>query len=208
MSTPERPAVNPDDNQWWEQLYQTRFTPWELNAAAPPFQTFLQSPYVLPPGKMIVPGCGTGNECLLFASYGFEVTGVDFAPSAVESTASKLNQAGLLGSKGFVLQRDFFGMHEYDGHFDYVLEHTCFCAIHPSRRRTYALTIRDFLKPGGKFIGLWWLLDNKGGPPFAVNKSDLLTLFTEFFQVDLAYTPADSVPNRQGQELFTIMSRL
>jgi SAM-dependent methyltransferase len=205
MSTQQPVAANPDDKAWWEHLYQTRTTPWELNAAAPPFRTFLQSPYAKPPGKMVVPGCGTGSECLLFASAGYEVTGVDFAPSAIQATMHKFSQAGLLGNKGFVLQRDFFDIHEYDDYFDYVLEHTCFCAIHPSRRRTYVRTIRDLLKPGGYLIGLWWILETKGGPPFSLTKNDIFDLFGKYFEIELAFEPSDSVPERRGRELFAIM---
>lgn len=210
MSVQEEPTkYTVENHEWWEQLYQTKTTPWELNQPAPPFLTFLKSPYAVPPGKMVVPGCGTGNEVLLFAKEGFEVTGVDFALSAVKTTAEKLSAENLLGTKGFLLQRDFFSIHEYDKYFDYVLEHTCFCAIHPSRRRTYALTVKDVLKPGGKFIALWWLLDHgKGGPPYSVSKNEIFDLFSTDFNIDLAFTPADSVEDRRGKELFTIMTLL
>ncbi|MGH9547863.1 MAG: methyltransferase domain-containing protein, partial [Terriglobales bacterium] len=156
----------------------------------------------------VIPGCGTGHECLYFASHGFEVTGVDFARSAVEETMRKFSDAGLLGTKGFLLQRDLFNIHEYDHYFDYALEHTCFCAIHPSRRRTYVRTMHDLLKPGGKLVGLFWLLDHKGGPPFAVSRSDIFDLFADHFIIDLTFEPSDSVPERMGRELFTIMTAL
>ena len=208
MSTPQPVSVNPDDISWWEQLYRTNTTPWDIGSAAPPFNTFLTSPYKLPPGKMVVPGCGSGHDCLLFAQHGYEVTGVDFAPSAVQSTMQKFSQAGLLGTKGFLLQRDVFSIHEYDRYFDYVLEHTCFCAIHPSRRRTYAMTVRDLLKPGGRLIALWWLLSHKGGPPYAVDKNEIFELFSEYFHIELAFEPADSVPERRDHELFTVMRLL
>ena len=206
MSAQDRPPVDANDKQWWESLYKTEFTPWELNSPAPPFVSFLNSQIAVQPGKMLVPGCGTGNECLLFATHGFEVTGVDFAPSATLATTAKFQQAGLLGSKGIVLQHDFFDMHEYDASFDYVLEHTCFCAIHPSRRQAYARTVRDLLRPGGKLIGLWWLVDSKSGPPFKVTREDVLNTFSEFFRVEVEFTPKDSVPDRQSKELFAVMS--
>jgi SAM-dependent methyltransferase len=204
----DRRISKADDLQWWESLYRSNTTPWELGACAPPLLTYLKSPYRVPPGKIAVIGCGTGHDSLLFAQAGFEVTGIDFAPSAVQATTKKFHDAGLLGTRGFLLQRDLFQIHEYDGYFDYVLEHTCFCAIHPSRRRTYVYTVRDLLKPGGKLIALFWLLDHRGGPPYAVNKSEIPDLFGKYFQIDFAYEPQDSVPSRQGQELFMQMTRL
>jgi SAM-dependent methyltransferase len=199
----------PEKIEFWENLYQTRKTPWDLGKPAPPLQTFLKSPYAVSPGRMAVLGCGKGFECLLFAQNGFEVTGIDFAPSAVEETTKRLHEAGLLGTKGYLLQRNFFDIHEYFGYYDYVLEHCSFCAIDPSMRRTYAWTIRDLLRPGGKFISLWWLVpDRPGGPPFPVHKGEIFDLFGHMFTVDIAYEPKDSVKERMGQEYLTVMTKM
>jgi SAM-dependent methyltransferase len=175
---------SPEKVEFWENLYRTKKTPWDLGQVAPPMKTFLSSPYAVVPGKMAVLGCGRGYECVLFAQKGFEVTGVDFAPSAVAET-----------TQGFA--------------DDYVLEHCAFCAIEPSKRRTYAWTIRDLLRPGGKFIALWWLVpDKKGGPPFSVHKSEIFDLFRNHFSLDIAYEPKDSVKDRRGQEFLTVMTKL
>lgn len=196
-----------DNWEYWENLYQVRKTPWELGTYAPPLKTFLDSPYAVSLGKIAVIGCGTGHDCMLFADYGFEVTGIDFAPSAVSATTAKFKQAGILGTKAFVLKRDIFGNHDYDHYFDYVLEHTCFCSIHPARRQAYAYTIRDLLKPGGKLIALWWLLERHGnGPPFALHENQLFENFKNLFEFGIVHRPHDSVPDRKNQELFTVMT--
>lgn len=201
--------LSPEKIEFWENLYQTKKTPWDLGKPAPPLQTFLNSPYAVPPGRMAVLGCGRGHECRLFAESGFEVTGVDFAPSAIQETTAKLQAAGCLGKTGFLLQRDFFDLHDYFGYYDYVLEHCSFCAIEPSRRRSYAWTARDLLRPGGKFIALWWFLpDKKGGPPFHVEKGEIFDLFKDIFSIDIAYEPKDSVTERRGQEFLTVMTKL
>lgn len=200
--------VKTDSIAFWENLYQTKKTPWDLGKAAPPLQTFLSSPYTVAPGKMAVLGCGRGHECVLFAKRGFEVTGIDFAPSAVQETSKRLHEAGLLGTNGFLLQKDFFDITEYFGYYDYVLEHCAFCAIDPSSRRTYAWTVRDLIRPGGKFIALWWLVPERaGGPPFHVNKSEIFELFDKTFDIEIAYQPQDSVADRKGQELLTVMTK-
>lgn len=201
--------ASPEKIEFWENLYQTKRTPWDLGKPAPPLQTFLKSPYAVAPGKMAVVGCGRGYECLLFAQNGFEVTGIDFAPSAIQETSKRLNEAGLLGTKGYLLQRNFFDIHEYFGYYDYVLEHCAFCAIEPSMRRTYAWTVRDLLKPGGKLISLWWLVpERKGGPPFPVHKDEIFDLFDGSFKIEIAYEPKDSVPERRGQEYLTILTKI
>jgi methyl halide transferase len=199
---------SPDKIEFWENLYRTKNTPWDLGKPAPPLLTYLTSPYAIPPGKMAVLGCGRGHECELFVRNGFEVTGIDFAPSAVQETVTKFNKLGCLGTTGFLLERDMFELNDYFGYYDYVLEHCFFCTIEPSRRRTYAWTVRDLLAPGGKFVALWWLVpERQGGPPYHVHKNEIFDLFQEAFSVDIAYQPKDSVADRRGQEFLTVMTK-
>lgn len=206
MSMSVEKAHTFDQREFWERLYQAGTTPWDLGAPSPPLQTFLQSQYKVPPGSILVLGCGTGHDCMLFAQHGFQVTGIDFAPSAIQATNEKFTQSGIAGKNGFLLERDVFDIHEYDHYFDYVLEHAFFNSIDPSRRRTYAWTVHDLLKPGGKLIGLWWTVDRQGGPPFGVRKEELYALFSDKFTFDIAHVPNDSVPARRGSELFTLMT--
>lgn len=202
-------TITSENRDFWEGLYQKQTTPWDLGKAAPPLVTFLKSPYAVPPGRILIVGCGRGHEALLFAQNGFEVTGVDFAPSAVQATSKRLADGGFLGTNAYMLERNFFDIHEYDGYYDYILEHCTFCAIDPSMRRTYSWTVRDLLRPGGKLIGLWWLLpEKKGGPPFSVHKTEIFEFFREDFCIDIAYQPQDSVPERKGQELLTVLTKL
>jgi len=201
--------LTPEKLEFWENLYRTKKTPWDLGQPAPPLQTFLKSPYAVAPGRIAVLGCGRGHECVLFAKSGFEVTGIDFAPSAVAETSAQLAKANLLGTNGFLLERNIFDMHDYFAYYDYVLEHCSFCAIDPSQRQRYAWTVRDLLKPGGKFIALWWCLpERKGGPPFHVDKSEIFELFRRDFQIEISYVPQDSIKDRKGQELLTVMAKV
>lgn len=195
-----------NDPEFWDQLYRAGNTPWDLGKPAPPLETFSQSPYMVPNGRMLVLGCGSGHECLLFAKRGLEVTGVDFSETAVQATLQKFLAAGVSGTTGFLLQRDLFDIHAYDHYYDYVLEHCCFSALDPARRRTYFWTVRDLLKPGGRFVALWWFVDRPGGPPFSFSKDELYKLCDPVFKIDLAYEPQNSVPERKGCELLTVMT--
>lgn len=200
-------AISVGDPVFWDSMYREGKMPWDLKGPAPALEEFLNSPYAVPAGKVIVLGCGSGHDCIPFTSRNFQVTGVDFAAGAIKSTYEKYLQAGVAGTNGFLLQRDLFDIHEYDKYFDYVFEHNCFSSIAPHRRRTYAHTVKDLLKPNGKLLAIWWLLDRPGGPPFSVSKDELFSLFGEFFNFDITFTPTKSAVGRQGKELFCLMTR-
>jgi len=199
---------NVDQKEFWERMFQAGVMPWDIGKAAPPLETFLKSPYAVCPGSIAVLGCGSGHDCMLFARHNFQVTGVDFAPTAIQITHRRFLDAGMSGKTGFLLERDLFSLHDYNSYFNYALEHAFFNSIDRSRRRTYAQKVRDLLKPGGKLIGLWWIDDAPGGPPFGIAKDELFRLFEPFFTLDpVVFTPTNSAPGRQGKELFTLMTR-
>lgn len=196
-----------DKPEFWERLYQAGAVPWDIGQAAPPLKTFLESPYTVPPGAIAVVGCGNGHDCMLFASKGFSVTGIDFSPTAIQTTYQKFLNAGIAGKSGFLLERDVFGLFEYGGYFDYVCDHNFFSSIDPSKRRTYARAMRDLLKPGGKLMALWWTSEQPNGPPFGIAKDALYSLCGELFTFDIIFEPTNSVASRKGKELFTLMTR-
>ena len=184
--------------EYWENRYQEKTDRWDLGQAAPPFVSLLDSPRSPLPGKVAVLGCGRGYDALLFATHGFEVTGFDFAPLAIAG-ATALAQA--TGSSAKFLQRDIFDLPtEFPNYFDYVIEHTCFCAIDPSQRPAYVRLVHSILQPEGELIGLFWAHTRPGGPPFGTTPDQI----QQYFEADFAILSLDrvtnSVPGRQGEE--------
>ncbi len=197
-----------EDPDFWENCYTQGATPWDHESFNPALKTFLDSPYKFPPGRVAVLGCGTGHDCMLLVQYGYEVTGIDFAPTAIQSTYQKFIQANVAGSKGYLLQRDLFNIPEYRNYFDIVYEYTCFNSIHKTDRRRYMYAVRDFLKPGGKFLAVWFVGERRsGGLPYSVTQNEIFDLFDEAFTIEIAYSPPESFPHMQGKELLTVMTK-
>lgn len=197
-----------EDPDFWENCYQKGVTPWEQDRPSPPLKTFLESPYKFPPGRVAVLGCGTGNDCMLLIEHGYEVTGIDFAPSAIQATYQKFLQAGVAGSKGYLLQRDLFDIPEYRNYFDVVYEYSCFNSIHKIDRRRYRNAVRDLLKPGGKFLAVWFVGERRsGGLPYSTTQAEIFELFDGSFSIDLSYVPTESFPKLQDKELLTLMTK-
>src|SRR5262245_27990152 len=109
----------------WENRYQINDTPWEKGEGAPGLADFLDRHPLLTKGQVAVPGCGTGHDARTWARAGFEVCGVDFAQSAIRLSEERTRAANL---KIRFERLDFLAA-DPPGVFDWLFEHTLFCAI-------------------------------------------------------------------------------
>jgi len=189
----------------WETNYQKGTDGWDLHGPTPVFNRLLTSGHY-PPGRLIVLGAGRGYDARNFAGQGFQVTAVDFSPTAV----SEMHRLAQPRAPVEILQADIFTLPAtLDSTFDYLLEYTCFCAIDPQRRGEYAQLVTRLLKPGGHYLDLAFPLGtHTSGPPFAVNIPQILNLFSPpTFTLLHRETPPDSVPQRKGQEELLIFQK-
>ncbi len=186
------------NSQYWENRYIEGTTGWDLGQAAPPFVSLLDLVAAPKSGKIAVLGAGSGYDALLFAQRGFEVIGFDFAPSAIAS-ATQLAQSSSISAQ--FLQRNIFDLPaEFPHYFDYVLEHTCFCAIEPGDRPAYVKLVKSLLKPSGELIALFWAHNQPGGPPFGTTTAEIRQYFEPDFKINSLTLANNSVSQRQGQE--------
>lgn len=186
------------NSEFWEAHYQEGTARWDLGQAAPPFASLLNSPYAPSPGRMAVLGAGRGYDALLFAQRGFEVIGFDFAPSAIADSTALAQNSGIPAQ---FLQRNIFDLPaEFPGYFDYVLEHTCFCAIDPASRPAYVQLVKSLLKPQGELIALFWAHSKPGGPPFGATITEIKEYFQPDFEITSLTLASNSIPERQGEE--------
>lgn len=181
--------------EYWEQRYQTRDTPWEKGAASPGLVDFLAAHPELPSAEVCVPGCGTGHDVRAWAQAGFAAFGFDIAPSAVLLAAEATVAAGL---KAEFQIADFLTTPP-PNRFDWVFEHTLFCAIQPAERDQYLKALLQWLKPGGHYLAVNYLIPDKDGPPFGTTREEIWNRFSPHFQLVQEWTPR-SYPNRVGLE--------
>ena len=187
----------------WEDRYRTGDMPWEKGAPHPALIAFLKSNPVH--GRVLVPGCGTGHDVRALAATADEVVGLDIAPSAI--TRAKAQPA--VGGERYQLADLFALPPKLRGTFDAVFEHTCFCAIDPSRRADYAAAVAGALKPGGHLLAIFYLdpgLDpGESGPPFGVTRGELDKIFSPSFTVLREWQPTATYPGRDGRETFRLL---
>ncbi len=178
----------------WEQRYQTGDTPWEKGEASPGLIDFLRKTPLSLKGSVLVPGCGSGHDVRAWAAAGWIAMGLDIAPSAVtracHSTPSGVAAEFRLGD--FLADEPF-------ATFDCVFEHTCFCAIHPSQREEYVRAVDRWLRPGGDYVAVNYLIPDTDGPPFGTTREEILERFSPRFELLHDFVPR-SYPNRTGLE--------
>jgi SAM-dependent methyltransferase len=186
----------------WESRYRAGDTPWNKGAAHPALLHWLDRQ--APPDRVLVPGCGLGHDVRALATRGACVTGLDIAPSAIQAA----RELPTTGTETYVLG-DFFDLPAaWEDGFDAIFEHTCFCAIDPADRPSYAASAARLLRPGGSLIAIFYLNPGREeGPPFGCDLGELDRLFGAWFSVACEERDFPTFPGREGGELFRVLVR-
>lgn len=192
----ENASQNNDLVDFWEGRWQSGKTPWDHGRFAPPFEEFVDREQA-PSGSLLIPGPGSGHDVRFFAEGGADVTGLDIAPSAIK-VAEQLNPHQraryILGN---ILDPD----ESLLGRFDWIIEHTCLCAMDPSLWEAYARSIPRLLKPSGQFLALFYRNPHDDeGPPFGISAEVIGNLFDARFTLIKSWVPKKSYESRAGRE--------
>jgi len=180
----------------WEARYRVGDTPWDEGYAAPALTTFLSKHPMQ--GEILVPGCGTGHDVRAIAMLGGRVLGLDLSETALRMARSAPHVA-----EESYEQANLFDLPAlWTGRFDWVVEHTCFCAIPPSRRRDYLQAITRVLKPNGYYFGVFYINPSAPqGPPHGTTREEISSLFDPGFELLEEWTPDEAFEGREGREL-------
>ena len=181
----------------WSARYRAGDTPWDHGEAHPELMQWL-SQNTFPSGEVLVPGCGQGYDARAIAAKGIPVWGVDISPEAI-----RLAQC-VDSSVHFQLGDILAPPVEWTSRFSGAFEHTCYCAIPPTRRPDYARSLATLLHPGGLFLACFYMTpDSDGeGPPFPARREELDALFGPHFQLLREWMPTLTYLGREGRELF------
>lgn len=184
---------------YWQQRYQQNQTGWDVGGITPPLREYfdqLENKAL----RILIPGCGNAYEAEYLFNQGFSnVYVADVAKTPLQNLAGRV--PGF--PKDHLLHQDFFNL---SGHFDLIMEQTFFCALSPSLRPAYAKKCHELLQPNGKLMGLLFdITFEKAGPPFGGNRDEYRTYFAPYFDFMHFDTATNSIPPRQGSELFILL---
>jgi SAM-dependent methyltransferase len=119
--------------------------PWDSGVSPPELFDFIAHHT---PGQALDLGCGTGTNVITLVQHGWQVTGVDFAPRAIEIARRKLAKARV---QARVSVGDVTKLTGISGPFDLALDLGCFHGL-PSHAE-YLKQLARVLAPGG-----YWLM--------------------------------------------------
>lgn len=184
------------DQYFWEKRWQENATGWDIGYASPPIVNYLKN-YPEKDVEILIPGCGNAYEAEFLLNNGFtNITILDIAPKAAENLQKKFRNNPEIN----IINENYF---THNGSYDIIIEQTFFCALSPDLREKYVIKSADLLNDAGKIIGV--LFDTqfeKEGPPFGGSSAEYAELFRNFFELKTLERCYNSIPERQGSEVF------
>jgi SAM-dependent methyltransferase len=191
-------TTHPD---YWNRLYKEEERPgWDMDGATPLVKELLElaRPLGLRSGcDLVAPGCGYGHDAAALEALGFAVTGLDFAPLAIQGALHRY------GDRVAWSQADWFTTKL--GPWDAIFDHTCFVAMDPVRHPAYVQACADHLRAGGLWMAVLFH-DVKGqpGPPHAIPIPEMRSLAEAGFEVLHLGEAVNSHPRRAGREYLLV----
>lgn len=181
----EAAAQTKDPLSWFEELYSwadgdSEWIPWDkgepnlLFATWPPLTT-------LAPLRALVVGCGLGEDAVLLAGLGWEVTAFDLSPSAVKWAAEKHEEVLKLasGSVDWRVADITNTPEEWVGAYDLVLEVHILQAIPEPERSMGARILPTLVCRGGHLLSIGRIrtpTSDMNGPPWPLERQWVLNI--------------------------------
>lgn len=182
------------NEEYWSKRYQQNETGWDIGYGSTPLVEYLQS-LKDKSISILIPGCGNAYEAEWLLQHGFtNVTVLDISLVLTAALTDRFKDEPIN-----IVTGDFFA---HEGQYDLIIEQTFFCAIDPSLRSNYVAHMHKLLKPTGKLVGVLFNRSFEGGPPFSGSKEEYELLFNKHLHIKKMELCYNSIPPRQGAELF------
>jgi ubiquinone/menaquinone biosynthesis C-methylase UbiE len=140
--------------KWFYEITYKRFrAPWDVGPRAELVE--LVKSGQIQPCSAIDLGSGTASNCIFLAQHDFEVTGVDFAASAIELGNQRAAEAGV---KVSFIQDDLTNLQRVAGSFDLLVDYGTMDDLKPSDRDLFVQNVLPLTHPGTRFLlfGFEW----------------------------------------------------
>ncbi|MFM2229494.1 MAG: hypothetical protein RL607_752 [Bacteroidota bacterium] len=189
------------NKDYWQNRYENNEMGWDTGSITQPLKEYIDQ-LTTKDLRILIPGAGNGHELEYLHQQGFQkVHVVDYATQPLENIKKRIPHI----ASEQLIQVDFF---EHEGTYDLIIEQTFYCALDPELRDNYVRHMHHLLANNGKLIGLLFQFPlTEVGPPFGGSKEEYEQRFSSLFDIKTLETAFNSIPPRQGNELFFIFSK-
>ncbi len=172
--------------------------PWNLESP-PEVLVDLVKSRKIKPCKAIDLGCGIGHYACYLSRQGFDMTAVDLSPKAVELATENGRKTGC--QCRFIHADILNGIPGIGNQFEFAYDWEVLHHIFPENRPTYAQTVYDLLKPGGRYLSVCFSEADRGFEGvgkfrkspidtklYFSSESEIQSLFEPFFKIETIKT--------------------
>ena len=125
--------------------------PWNLEEPPGVLVKFVESGKVRP-CRAVDLGCGTGTSAIYLAEKGFDVTGIDSAPTAIRMAREKAERKGVKCS--FVVADLLGDLTGVKGPFEFAFDWELLHHLMPGDRGPYMRNLASLLEPGAHYLSV------------------------------------------------------
>ncbi|MBI5303431.1 MAG: class I SAM-dependent methyltransferase [Chloroflexi bacterium] len=143
---------------FYEILYGRLRAPWDIGARKELVELVERGR--IEPCRAIDLGSGTASNCIYLAQHGFDVTGVDFAESAIELGRKRARAANV--NVNFIVD-DLTNLRRVRGTFDLLVDYGTLDDLSPAQRDRYMQNVLPLMRAGTRFLlyvfewkPVWW----------------------------------------------------
>lgn len=160
----------------WDEAYRGGGAPWDIGRPQSAFVRLADRDRIS--GPVLDAGCGTGEQALMLAARGLQVTGVDLAPTAIGAARRKAAERGLPAEFRVGDLLELGGEPNLGGRFASVVDSGVFHTFGDPDRLRYVSSLAAILRPGGTVHLLCFseLTPGEQGPR-RVTQAELRTAF-------------------------------
>jgi len=179
---------------YWDEAYKG-MPPWDIDHPQSAFQTLIKSGEIKP-GRALDIGCGRGENAIMLAISGCDVTGIDLVEDAISDAKAKAIERHVKVNfvVGDALKLDRLFM---EGAFDIVIDSGLFHVMTDEERPVFARQVHRVLKAGGKYFMLCFSdKEPDGYGSRRVSKAEIERTFAPLFNI--IYIKATTFDTRFG----------
>ncbi|MBX7450456.1 class I SAM-dependent methyltransferase [Mycolicibacterium sp. 3033] len=161
----------------FDDTYKNQTPPWVIGEPQPAIVAFERDGHIR--GRVLDIGCGTGEHTILLTRLGYDVVGVDGAPTAVEQAR---RNAGAHGVDARFAVRDALDLGTSPT-FDTVVDSALFHVFDAGDRVRYVRSLRNVTLPGA-LVAVLALSDAGRGFGPQVSEADVRGAFAEGWSIE------------------------